>query len=294
MAKLGQVAVPTFERALVGRKEAEELLGNNTHNRNTRERLTNVYAADMLKGNWAETGEAIKISNEGLILDGQHRLAAIVQAATSGAREGSTALAANPNLEVVMWIGRGFAPESQESMDTGALRRLSDVLSLRHPPERNTTNLAAILRIVYAWENKNRRNIARGGGASNATLLHFFDTDPEKFRFLAATTSAESKKSGLAPSVLGLARYLFEEIGPEDAEFFFERLADGQNMVKGDPIYELREALKRHENQRGHRVVAYNLALTIKAWNAYRQNERIGVLTFKMGGAKPEAFPEPV
>jgi hypothetical protein len=35
-------------------------------------------------------------------------------------------------------------------------------------------------------------------------------------------------------------------------------------------------------------------AIMIKAWNAYRRGDSIGLLSFKSGGAKPERFPEPV
>ena len=60
---------------------AKGLLESNTKNRGINELVVSRYANDILKGNWKEdTGEAIKISKMNIILDGQHRLCAIVKA----------------------------------------------------------------------------------------------------------------------------------------------------------------------------------------------------------------------
>ena len=44
---------------------------------------------------------------------------------------------------------------------------------------------------------------------------------------------------------------------------------------------------------RGQRSETYLTAILIKAWNAYRSGEEVGVLRFRPGGAHPEKFPEP-
>ena len=48
------------------------------------------------------------------------------------------------------------------------------------------------------------------------------------------------------------------------------------------------------KNVRGERSQTYLLAITLKAWNAYRQGETVGLYRWRPGGAKPEAFPEPI
>jgi hypothetical protein len=83
------------------------------------------------------------------------------------------------------------------------------------------------------------------------------------------------------------------EDSSNDAEFFFQRLADHQGLVKGDPVYELRRATDNSKSVRGQRSERYLTAITIKAWNAYRDGTQIGLLTFRPGGEKPERFPEP-
>jgi len=287
---------PSFERILIGKEEAEQLLGTNVHNRSVREGRVRNYAVDMLTGNWLETGDAIKIAKDGSMLDGQHRLLAILKATGDDiVRLGTKEYKPNKNLKVWFNLARGLDKSSQRAMDIGAGRSLADVLHLEYG-ETNTNNLASIIRIIHSWESGYRKQIAKRELATNATILSFYEKDPDTFRVLTATVKREGKYIPLAPSVLALCHYILEERDVNDAEEFFARLADGQGLFKNDPIYELRERLRdlRDERGAGHRYIAYTLALVIKAWNAYRQNEKINILSFKMGGKNPESFPEPM
>jgi hypothetical protein len=64
---------------------------------------------------------------------------------------------------------------------------------------------------------------------------------------------------------------------------------------EGDPVLALRELLLRdaaiHGKSRMSDVLV--LALTIKAWNAYRAGEPVSLLRWRAGGHAAEEFPEP-
>ena len=293
-----EVAGLTFESVPVGHNEAITLLGSNTRNRKLRANRVNTYALDMLKGNWLTTGDTIKLSKDGALLDGQHRLAALIQACTEGARDADgTELAPQPRLKLSLVVVRGLDDDAQEAVDTGAARSLADILELNRM-EKNASYLATALRVIYAWTAGARKTIAKRNQATNQTYLSFFDENPDTFRELVTRVHAEYQPGDrlVPPSILMLTHYLFEELGdPGDTEHFFARLQDGQDLHEGDPIYELRKALKKRLDERTHRTIAVILALVIKAWNAYRLGETLdGPLTYKMGGKHPEAFPEPL
>ena len=59
--------------------DAEQMLESNEANRNMRARVVSAYARDMETDRWLVTGETIKIGRHGELLDGQHRLQAIIQ-----------------------------------------------------------------------------------------------------------------------------------------------------------------------------------------------------------------------
>lgn len=257
---------------------ARDWLGFNSHNRNIRQRVVLAYAADMAAGDWRWNGESIKFAADGTLLDGQHRLAAVVES-------GST---------VPMLVVRGLKDDAQETVDGGAKRRFGDVLKLRG--ESAPLTLASILRQVVLWDSGERFTSTRYS-PTNAQMLQALDKYPWT-RDIAQPAENCSRRCALPASIVGFGWWLFSEAGADDqtsrdVEFFFSRLADGQALIKGDPVYELRRAAENSRTVRGQRSVRYLTAIMIKAWNAYRDGNKVGVLTFRPGGEKPERFPQP-
>lgn len=65
-------------------ERAKELLARNADFQRKRNyHRVDLYAADMESGAWVYNGDAIRIDNAGRLIDGQHRLAAIVKSGTS-------------------------------------------------------------------------------------------------------------------------------------------------------------------------------------------------------------------
>jgi hypothetical protein len=58
---------------------AADWLKRNPHNRPLQPRVINKYVRDMLDGNWVLDGQAITLASDGTIINGQHRLSAVVQ-----------------------------------------------------------------------------------------------------------------------------------------------------------------------------------------------------------------------
>ncbi len=59
---------------------ARRYMAHNTNNyRKINMHKVGIYARDMMNGNWQENGEAIKFNNKGELVDGQHRLEAIIK-----------------------------------------------------------------------------------------------------------------------------------------------------------------------------------------------------------------------
>lgn len=254
---------------------ASEWLLSNTHNRNLRQRVILAYAADMAAGNWQWNGESIKFAEDGALLDGQHRLAAIVEA----------------GVTIPMLVVRGLPSQTQDTVDGGAKRTFSDVLGLRG--ERSNSMLAAITRRVTTWEMGARKVGTKVKYTpTTSQLLQTLEKYPD-LRDIAVSVGGVARHCDIPGSILGLGWWLFGQLSSEDAEFFFARLGDGQGLVKGDPIYELRRTAENSKNVKGERSETFLTAVMIKAWNAYRDGSTVGLLTFRPGGSRPERFPEP-
>jgi hypothetical protein len=65
----------------IGPSEASALLARNVSNRPLRPRYIESLARQMLDGYWQLVGDPIRVADNGRLLDGQHRLHAILASA---------------------------------------------------------------------------------------------------------------------------------------------------------------------------------------------------------------------
>jgi hypothetical protein len=101
-----------FEEVLVTPEVARRWLERNAGNRRVRESHVEALALAMMGGEWRLTHQGIAFDPEGNLLDGQHRLRAVVLAETP----------------VRMTVARDVAPEAFAALDLGKARRIADVL----------------------------------------------------------------------------------------------------------------------------------------------------------------------
>lgn len=103
------------EIKLITPEIAASLLETNTKNRTLRDK-TVIQLADAIKaGQWMVTHQGIAVSQSGVLLDGQHRLAAIVKS----------------NIAVQMMVSTGVGDESFMVIDSGLQRNISDRTGIR-------------------------------------------------------------------------------------------------------------------------------------------------------------------
>lgn len=255
---------------------AHELLAKNENNRKVSDRNYNKVRRAIERGEWRLNGEAIKVDRNGFVLDGQHRLFAVVDS----------------GIPIETLIVEGLDPETQDTMDTGKTRSVADVLAIRG--YKNTATLASIIRRIYLYEMH---------GLRAATIASYPTTNHEVLQFFAANPWIESlvgdsrriaQFAKLPGSLAAVLQHVFAQLDADDAADFFERLVSGENLSSTHPIYALRRALHGiYEDSKGTKSQTYIAAITVKAWNKYRAGEQVGTLKFTPGGANPEAFPMP-
>jgi hypothetical protein len=85
----------------------------NTKNRPVKDSVVNQYARDMKGGRWQRTTTPIKFDADGVLLDGQHRLWAVVESQQT----------------VEFLIARNVNPDERNVQDIGSRRTVADILS---------------------------------------------------------------------------------------------------------------------------------------------------------------------
>ncbi|WP_228981340.1 hypothetical protein [Streptomyces sp. DH12] len=243
-------------------------LRDNTHNRKLRERAVNDYARDMAAGHWALNGEAIKFATDGTVLDGQHRLHAVVKA----------------GVTVSMLVVTGLPPSAQDTMDSGRKRTTGDVMGLRN--EANAPTLAAILRRVWLWNQGNHRLKGRET-PTTAECAALLAAHPELRRSAEIATRVRNVFPHIPQSVLGTAHHLFNTIDPDLTAVFFQRLADGAELPLGHPILALRARVTSERLDNVRMSEDRHLAYLIRTWNAVRDGRDLGRLVHNSSSPMP-------
>lgn len=95
-------------------KKAKELLEKNTHNRPVSQKRVNHYADIMKQGKWHLTHQGIAISKTGVIVDGQHRLLAVIQS----------------NMPIDFNITYDVEDETFKYVDVGYTRTTSNIFAI--------------------------------------------------------------------------------------------------------------------------------------------------------------------
>lgn len=114
LATIRKVSRDGYCRLHVDPSDAKSLLERNTNNRKLRETVVDYYANEMINGNWVDNGDPIRIARSGRLLNGQHRLSAVVKAGVS----------------LPFHFLSNLSEESFEQMDNGAKRTLNDNLDI--------------------------------------------------------------------------------------------------------------------------------------------------------------------
>lgn len=272
-------AAPSLDQVSIewiGPEDAAQYLATNLANRNPRTRKMTSYARDMRAGNWQFNGDSIKFDLDRELIDGQNRLMAIV---LSG-------------VTVPLLVVRGLARKSQETMDIGAARSFGDALKMRgHSCWNEKASATALL---FRWNLNAAASTATI--PSIAELMATFEANPW-IDSDATLWMRIARQTPLTPSQAAVTWGELSRIDATDAADFFARLGSDSGHQEGDPVLALRRALAIGSGSggvRGSRIhVRATLALTFKAWNKYRNGEKVTLLSYRAGGARPEEFPMP-
>lgn len=262
----------------IGPPLAKRYLDSMPHNRRQRIRVKDRYVKAMAKGQWKLTGEAIKFNTRGELIDGQHRLEAIVET-------GKT-------IEIL--VCRNVPPEAFMELDTGATRTPSDLLTVAGYDY--TAGVASAIRHITSIYKIEKGGLASGSLARERVppkiLLEYAEAHNNTLVDAVRKTMTPQAKTVLSPPSMYAALYfIFAEHNRKNADLFFDTLIDGIGYEKGrqDPVYQLRRLLAQFKVEKHKRRPAfYKCAITIKAWNAFQMRESVLSLRFKENETWPK------
>jgi len=209
---------PTCEYRTVSPEQAEEWLSKSAKNRKISQRSVGLYASAMKRGDWMLTNQGIAIDEFGYLIDGQHRLRAIVESQTP----------------VELLVIRATPNKSQLVLDQGLKRQPHDQVGLREGWEVTPLHMAVAKSMVTgiggAGESERRAIVS-----DIQQMDRFYVRHHKAIEFAVAQFAARQKVKGvtIAPVLAPVARAYYTH-DQNKLVRFCEVVATGMADRKGD------------------------------------------------------------
>ncbi|TNC26474.1 hypothetical protein [Amycolatopsis alkalitolerans] len=263
-------------------KKAEEMLAANTANRPLSRPLVRSFAEAMRRGDWRVTHQGIAFDANGVLVDGQHRLAAIIEA----------------DLPVELTVFTDVPPDTFDVLDTGRKRNAADALAIEG--ETNSHMLASMLRTVWLYQN--RPEVSWSGAnalVTNHQIVETLEANPtiREYVKLGERIAAEA---AMIKSAAGAASYLVHDANKgADLDDWFEGIIGGAGLKRADPRLTFRNHMFRLARKQAGQVLKRrdtreHVTLYLKAFNAWARGEDLPQLRFTNREPLPPVVRVPV
>lgn len=245
------------------------------------------YANMMQNGEWQLNGEAIVFSEDGRLIDGQHRLMACVYA----------------NVPFETLVVRGVQEGAFVTIDKGRTRTHADIFRISGIA--NSSNISAII-LKYKLMSNSPSNLSRGGEESNSksyfstkqsseSMMKEYGEDPEYWQDIYSFSASCYRRCRLftVSFIGGVTAYLNKEKGYE-IEYvrgFFEQLYF-EEITEMNVFRTLRRMLMNDAMKAGKIRMSnsYKIQLLIKAWEAYKNDKDVQCLKWDSVREKERVF----
>lgn len=252
---------------------AGSLLDHNNINRPLRQFHVSRIAAQIADGKWMFNGDTIKISDDGDVLDGQHRLWAILEA--------------KQPVETI--IVRGIQREAFSTIDAIRQARSGGDTIARMGAPRYRNNIAGALSWMLRWQRgvletyRDPRNRIENSDIEKAFVKHpTIERAVERVMPLRGTVN------------VGIISFVYYVLANKNQELSERLLSTLENPVASpidDPFYRLRAYFTADYTGK-KKSPLIDIALTIKACNAAHKGLSIKGLNWRSQGDNPEKFPK--
>jgi len=234
---------------------AERLLENNPGNRVVGKPLLRAMMADLVGRRWQTNGETIKVSVDGELNDGQHRLNAIVQS----------------GVPMRSWVMFGLPRDSRLTVDMGKPRSPGDYLTMGGVKNANTA--ATVARTLLSYH---LGRYDTGGGSANgidpltkSQVSDFYWKHHKTIDDVVQRCRNKNMLTRLGVAPVGAAMITLNSLSRAKAEEFFQRFNDGVSLPTGSPILWMRAHVMGWDTEKRMRS-SEKLEIILRYWNAWR------------------------
>ena len=204
----------------------------NTLNRGKKQALIGRIRRDLDSDRFRLNGESIVFSDQGELLDGQHRM--------EGCRQ------SGKSFEAV--VALGIEGGTLATIDQSMARTAGDILAIQGDLTKPVAETAAcVARYIAGYHKGNRSTFGRVTEISRDQSIAEIQQNPNIISASEWAISMRKDMRGVTmPSMIALARTVLEECYPgreEDVVYYLERVAIGDDIQQDQPAFTTRSRL---------------------------------------------------
>jgi len=247
--------------------KAERILRKARNIRTLRGQWVAQLSRAMSEGRWELNGESIKLDADNHLVDGQHRLHAVIDSGKTI----SSVVTYNVASDVYVDIG-GSRSAAQLMAADGA---------------KNASLIAAVARLAWYYTEcefglmgLNRPALNPDRGMIMATFMKY----PEIAESVQACKKAGSSAVG-GVAMLAFIHWAGTQVCDDRdvADLFAEGVISGDRLANTDGPFALRERILKDRAQQKQRPRMWTLYFYIRAWNAWVRGEKLQKLQIPRG-----------
>ena len=215
---------------------AKAYLEFNTNNRNVNTRHVDYLAEAMRNQEWELNGVPIIFSDEGRLIDGQHRLQAIIKSGVS----------------VNALVTRGVKNKSFDTIDMGMKRSIGQVLSMSGV--KNAKSVASSIKLIKIWKTTGKF-VKAGATISARETERELELMPEITESVSRLQNDKVIKRLIPLTYSAVFHLLLSKYNKDVCDNFFETLSTGfTSHDRYSVVVKLRDWLIINSGARGVNV----------------------------------------
>lgn len=257
-----------YEEKLIDPEYAHFLLATQPEgwNRRVSPKRVRSYATDMIRGDWdGLNGETLKVDIDGQLVDGQHRLLAVIEA----------------GVTTPMTIVYGVHDAARYTIDAGRPRSIANLIEMEGIGAMRSTDVASIARLIYRYATATNSRLTREQhgkmlqAETRQLLLRIAGKYEEQINYsLSFIGYAKDIRVLFCGTIGAFTHFMASRSNSLLADEFFEQLKTGANLSEDAPAFLVRRnLLRRAVNAKGMKEREITAAIIAKGWLLFENSE---------------------
>jgi hypothetical protein len=237
---------------VISASKAAEYLANSAGNRPLKKTNLSLMSKAMSANEWHITGQPIIFNEQGVLIDGHHRLTACVKS----------------GVDFRSLVVRNIRREALSSIDVGGKRTIGDQLTFIDKSAYVSPNIiATVYKRIYCYVNQ---------------LAHINLSDQQVVNYIEQTNGSwcdtalytTANKNSLNGSAISAAAFILKDANAINVDLFMHKLVTGEMIAVHDPIHTLRTRMLMDRRIHLHQ---YNWVISsiIRAYNCWIANKKM-------------------